>query len=164
VQVLPLEEAHRYIPAAADTRARATFERLAKEGRKFGLGVLPASQRPAELAPTVLAQCGTLIAHRAVNSADQQLIRDATPFASREVLHQLPGLATQHAVVLGESVPAPAYVRVQDVQHAPMGRDPDFLGRWREPPKGDLVEEIAREWERATPEVPSVSGEDSPRA
>lgn len=146
--LIVLEEAHRYIPHAERTRARVVFERIAKEGRKFGLSLILASQRPSELARTVLAQCGTLIAHRTVNPEDQDLVRHATPFANREVLRQLPGLATQHAIVLGESAPVPSYVRIRTVQNPPMSHDPDFIARWREAPEGtDLFERVARRWE-----------------
>ena len=147
--LIVLEEAHRYIPHSSETRARSVFERIAKEGRKFGLSLVLASQRPSELARTVLAQCGTLIAHRTVNPEDQDLIRHATPFANREVLRQLPGLATQHAIVLGESAPVPSYVRIRTVKDPPMSHDPDFIGRWSEEPTDtDLFEVIAERWEQ----------------
>jgi len=149
--LIVLEEAHRYIPANEQTRARSLFERIAREGRKFGLGLMVASQRPSELARTVLAQCGTLIAHRTVNPDDQDLIRHATPFANRELLRQLPGLGTQHAIVLGEATPVPSYVRIRDVIQPPMGKDPDFIAEWKEPPPEDLIEEIAQDWEGLTP-------------
>jgi hypothetical protein len=145
--LLVVEEAHRYIPEHGESRSRAVFERLAKEGRKFGLGLILASQRPSELARTVLAQCGTLIAHRTVNSEDQDLIRSATPFASRELLRQLPGLATQHAVVLGEAVPVPAYVRIADISPKPSSVDPQFIKMWREQPAGDVYERVGRPWQ-----------------
>lgn len=147
--LLVLEEAHRYIPHAERTRARAVFERIAKEGRKFGVGLMLASQRPSELARTVLAQCGTLVGHRTVNPEDQDLIRHATPFANREVLRQLPGLATQHAIVLGESAPVPSYVRIRTVENPPMSRDPNFIAEWqKEPEDSDLIESIASAWEK----------------
>lgn len=146
--LIVLEEAHRYIPHGKMTRARSVFERIAKEGRKFGLSLVIASQRPSEIARTVLAQCGTLIAHRTVNPEDQDLIRHATPFANREVLRQLPGLATQHAIVLGESAPVPSYVRIRTVQDPPMSHDPDFIAQWSElPVETDLFERVARLWE-----------------
>lgn len=156
--LLILEEAHRYLPEDQETRARVTFERIAKEGRKFGLGMLLASQRPSELARTVLSQCGTLIAHRTVNPTDQELIRYATPFASREVLRQLPGLATQHAVVLGEAAPVPSYVRIRDVKDPPEGRDPDFVSMWQSPlPDSGVFERVAWAWEQGMT-VDEVSG------
>jgi DNA helicase HerA-like ATPase len=156
--LLVLEEAHRYIPQREETRARSLFERVAREGRKFGLSLMVASQRPSELARTVLAQCGTLIAHRTVNPDDQDLIRHATPFANREILTQLPGLATQHALVLGEAAPVPSYVRVRDVTHTPMGRDPDFISAWRVAPPATIFEDIATAWETQLPAAEVVEG------
>ena len=144
--VLVLEEAHRYV-SLNESRSRSVFERIAKEGRKFGLGLIVASQRPSELSPTLLAQCGTLVAHRTVNPIDQDLVRGATPAASRDVLRQLPGLATQHAVVMGESVPVPAHVRIRDVHERPRSADPAFIQLWRTPPDEDVVERVARPWE-----------------
>ena len=132
--LLVLEEAHRYVPgntAVPQPRSAAVFERIAKEGRKFGVSLLVASQRPSELSKTLVAQCGTLIAHRIVNPEDQELIRHATPFAGRDVLRQLPGLANQHAVVLGEAVAAPSYVRVRNIQNPPLSKDPDFIASWQ---------------------------------
>jgi DNA helicase HerA-like ATPase len=150
--LLVLEEAHRYVPPASATAQRTSevFERIAKEGRKFGVSILLASQRPSELSPTVLAQCGTLIAHRIVSSEDQDIIRHATPFASREILRQLPGLATQHAIVVGDAVPAPTYVRVRDVPDRPRSEDPAFLDVWSAEPSadvGEMIDRTARAWE-----------------
>lgn len=157
--LLVLEEAHRYIPrerSGERARSSITFERIAKEGRKYGAGLLVASQRPSELAETVLAQCGTLVAHRIVNQADQEIIRHATPFAGRDVLRQLPGMATQHAIVIGEAVKAPALVRVREVVNAPRGQDPNYIERWQHGPgfdAGAAIDGIAAAWtrgERAT--------------
>ena len=150
--LLVLEEAHRYIPnqPSKESRAAATFERIAKEGRKFGVSLMLASQRPGELSTTVVSQCGTLIAHRVVNESDQNLIRHATPFAGRDVLRQLPGLARQHAVVVGESVSAPVLTRIRHVTDPPFSQDPDFVKRWRDGPDGSataLIRKVAGEWE-----------------
>jgi len=153
--LLVLEEAHRYIPAVPSdqsTRSSIAFERIAKEGRKFGVSLMVASQRPSELSRTVMSQCGSLIAHRVVNPDDQELIRHATPFASRDLLKQLAGLATQHAIVLGEATPVPVYVRIRDVANAPRGSDPKFIEAWGTPPIDDdlLIDTTARAWEQST--------------
>ncbi len=151
--LLVLEEAHRYIPNTSggkDSRAAATFERIAKEGRKFGVSLMLASQRPGELSTTVVSQCGTLIAHRVVNELDQNLIRHATPLAGRDVLRQLPGLARQHAVVLGEAVSAPALARIAHVVDPPFSSDPDYIARWRSGPDaepGSVIRQVAAKWQ-----------------
>jgi len=151
--LLVLEEAHRYVPAVRTeeaSRSSIAFERIAKEGRKFGVSLMVSSQRPSELSRTVLAQCGTLIAHRVVNPDDQDLIRHATPFASRDLLNQLPGLATQHAIVLGEAIQVPAYVRVREIIDVPRGMDPDFIAKWRLSSQDDeILDRTARAWEGA---------------
>ncbi len=151
--LLVLEEAHRYVPSGRSTpdpRSSVVFERIAKEGRKFGISLMLASQRPSELSETVLAQCGTLIAHRIVSEADQNIVRHATPFAARDVLRQLPGLATQHAVVVGEAIAAPTLVRIATVENGPASTDPDFIRAWTDGPPGDaggLIDDVAARWE-----------------
>jgi len=148
--LLVLEEAHRFIPARGDlassgARSTAVFERIAKEGRKFGLSLLLASQRPSELSETVIAQCGTVIAHRLTHEADQALLRHATAFSSRSLLDQLPGLAQQHALVTGVSTGVPAAVKVRDVLDPPKSDDPDFMASWSDPRRvEDLPHHIDR--------------------
>jgi DNA helicase HerA-like ATPase len=109
----------------------------------------------------LLAQCGTLIAHRTVNPLDQDLVRGATPTASRDILRQLPGLATQHAVVMGESAPVPAHVRIRDVRERPGSADPAFMDLWRVPLDEDVVERVARPWEPTAVQV-VAEGEAAP--
>ena len=138
--LLVLEEAHRFVPARRELsgiggRSTAVFERIAKEGRKFGLSLLLASQRPSELSETVVAQCGTVIAHRLTHEADQNLLRHATALSSRALLDQLPGLAQQHALVTGASTGVPVALRVRDVVNPPKSNDPDFLAIWSDPSK-----------------------------
>lgn len=153
--LLVLEEAHRYIPAAADIRSRSTvaFERIAKEGRKYGVSLLMSTQRPSELSRTVLAQMGTVIAHRMTNPLDQDLMRHATSVAGRDVLRQLPGLSTQHALVIGEAVAAPVHVRIRDVLDPPESQDPDFITTWAAVTgdEGDRIDRAAADWEVGRP-------------
>lgn len=145
--LLVLEEAHRFVPARVDVagaRSAAVFERIAKEGRKFGLSLLLASQRPSELSETVIAQCGTVIAHRLTHEADQNLLRHATALSSRALLEQLPGLAQQHALITGVSTGVPVAVRIRDVEDRPRSKDPKFLESWKTPRRGQLANDIDR--------------------
>lgn len=133
--MLVLEEAHRFIPSRRDPvgdagRSAAVFERIAKEGRKFGLSLLLATQRPSELSETVVAQCGTVIAHRLTHEADQSLLRHATALSSRALLDQLPSLAQQHALVTGVSTGVPVAIRIRNIENPPKSDDPDFIGSW----------------------------------
>ena len=167
--LIVLEEAHRYVRRDSDgsrSQSALIFERIAKEGRKFGVSLGVATQRPSELDATVLAQCGTIIAHRTVSSTDQELIRAATPLASRDVLRQLPGLATQHALILGEAVPAPVAVRVRHVSAPPDSQDPDFIDRWKggdSDRDGRHIHKAATDWESGvrvrTPPTPPAEAE-----
>lgn len=152
--LLILEEAHRFVPrdqSGVGARSAAVFEKIAKEGRKFGVGLLLASQRPSELAETVVAQCGTVIAHRLTHEADQTLLRHATPFVSHDLLAQLPGMAQQHALVTGVATAVPVAVRVRDVRNTPRSNDPDFVAQWRDPDLsiglGDRIDALASAWE-----------------
>lgn len=100
---LVLEEAHRYIssiPSGYSLDAIRIFERIAKEGRKYGMFVMLASQRPSELSKTVLSQCSNFIVHRIQNPDDLSQIRQMTPFISETVLKRLPSLPKQHALAL----------------------------------------------------------------
>lgn len=136
-----LEEAHTFIrrdggdqgvnAPAADT-CRQTFEKIAREGRKFGLGLLLSSQRPSELSPTVLAQCNSFLLHRIVNDIDQGLVRKLVPDTLGELLNELPTLPSQQAVLLGWATPLPVLVRMRDLprEHRPHSDDPDFWDVW----------------------------------
>ncbi len=160
--LLVLEEAHRYIPESdRDRQMRSTvaFERIAKEGRKYGVSLLVASQRPREVSSTVLAQCGTLIAHRLGTEEDQDYLRSCAPFAGRDIMRQLPDLAVQHALVLGEAAPLPTPVIVREVKDPPLSKDPDFITAWRKPRRdaGQVIADVAASWEAGgiTPERPA---------
>lgn len=158
--LLVLEEAHRFIPARQDPtdgsgRSASVFERIAKEGRKFGLSLLLASQRPSELSETVVAQCGTVIAHRLAHEADQSLLRHATALSSRALLDQLPSLAQQHALVTGVSTGVPVAVRVRDVEHPPKSDDPDFMSTWGDGEKlsglAGHIDQVVKDWQGHPP-------------
>lgn len=154
--MLVLEEAHRFIPSRLDStsgasRSAAIFERIAKEGRKFGLSLLLASQRPSELSETVVAQCGTVIAHRLTHEADQRLLCNATAMSSRALLDQLPSLAQQHALVTGVSTGVPVAVRVRDVVNPPKSDDPKFISVWSDSCKlaalPSHIDAVVRDWQ-----------------
>lgn len=168
--VLVLEEAHHYVPSHITSerqqRAREVFEKIAKEGRKFGLSLVVASQRPSELSRTVLAQCNSFIVHRIQNPDDQDYFRSVVSGINRELLDQLPALAQQQAIVLGDCVTLPLQVRINSVDPKPHSLDPEFVRRWSDsrstPPD---FERIAARWqgeaERSLPLSPEA---DSPLA
>ena len=130
---LLLEEAHRYIaqtPSRYAIDASRIYERIAKEGRKYGLFVLAASQRPSELSKTVLSQCSNFVVHRIQNPEDLSHIRQMTPFISESVLKRLPSLPKQHALVFGTSVNLPTTFRVRDASPLPRSDDAKIRDLW----------------------------------
>ena len=130
---LLLEEAHRYIaetPSRYSIDASRIYERIAKEGRKYGLFLVAASQRPSELSRTVLSQCSNFIVHRIQNPDDLSQIRQMTPFISEAVLKRLPSLPKQHALVFGTSVNLPTTFRVRDADPLPRSDDAQIRDLW----------------------------------
>jgi hypothetical protein len=111
---------------------RETIEVVAREGRKFGLGLVLSSQRPSEVSPTVLSQCNTFLLHRIVNDRDQELVRRLVPDNLGHMLDELPSLPTQHAILLGWATPSPLLVRMRDLGHQfrPESNDPQFWDTW----------------------------------
>lgn len=150
--VLVLEEAQNYIQqprlGEEESIARVVFERIAREGRKFGLGLVVASQRPSELSKTVLSQCNSFIVHRLQNPEDLRYFKEIVPGIYGPMLEQLPALAPQTALVLGECVAAPALVRIRDAQPVPRSKDPQFWKYWTAERAPELpVEAVCAEWE-----------------
>jgi DNA helicase HerA-like ATPase len=143
-QALPtaliLEEAHTFVrhhppgdefqsPGEMCVRA---FERIAREGRKFGLGLILASQRPSELSPTILAQCNSFLLHRLVNDRDQQLVGKLVPDNLAGMLEDLPSLPTRHALLLGWAAVLPTLLEIRELpeRERPQSADPDFWDVW----------------------------------
>lgn len=130
---LVLEEAHRYVserPTEFALDATRIFERVAKEGRKYGLFITLASQRPSELSRTVLSQCSNYVVHRIQNPEDLQHVRRMTPFISESVLSRLPSLPKQHALIFGNSVTVPTTFRVRDARPKPKSDDARIRHIW----------------------------------
>jgi DNA helicase HerA-like ATPase len=138
--VLVMEEAHTFIKRYKDdienqdaaTVCCQVFERIAREGRKFGLGLVLSSQQPSELSPTVLSQCNTFLLHRISNDRDQELIQRLVPDNLRGLLRELPSLPSQTAILLGWASELPILVRLNDLPKSqqPRSDDPDFWGVW----------------------------------
>ncbi len=143
--LIVLEEAHRYLgPTAADMASRAA-NRIAREGRKYGIGLVLVTQRPSELPDTALAQAGTLIALRLSNSADQAKIRAALPDSVSGLASVLPALRTGEAIVTGEAVSLPARTLVDAPAPFPNAHDPS-LDSWRGPSESPNVAAAIASW------------------
>jgi DNA helicase HerA-like ATPase len=134
--LLVCEEAHRYVPADESvgfTATARTITRIAKEGRKYGLALALVTQRPSELSPEALSQCGTIFALRLTNELDQDFVARTVPDAARGMLSALPSLPTQQAIVSGEGVPIPMRLRIDDLPHGrrPRSEAAEFSKAWR---------------------------------
>jgi len=149
--LLICEEAHAYIPRASVAQfagSRKSMERIAKEGRKYGVGLGVVSQRPHEVSETVLAQCGTFLCLRLTNPDDQAYVRNLVPEAERDLVDILAGLGRGEAMALGEGVPLPTRLRFTKPEPAPSSDDVDFYTQWREGPKDLDVDKIVDRWRR----------------
>jgi len=156
--VLVMEEAHNFISyykadndeISSSRLCTQTFEKIAKEGRKFGLGLVLSSQRPSELSSTVLSQCNTFLLHRLVNDKDQDLVKKLVPDNLGTILNELPVLPTRKAILLGWAAPVPILVDINhlDKKYRPNSDDPEFWDVWRGEKKREVNwTEIAKEWQ-----------------
>jgi hypothetical protein len=133
--VLILEEAHNYIPERIDKNqkesvSKTVFERIAREGRKYGLSLVVSSQRPSELSKTVLSQCNSFIVHRIQNPEDQKYIQTIVPSVNEDLLKQLPSLAQRTALIFGDCVRSPAQLYMNEANPLPDSKDPQFMKHW----------------------------------
>lgn len=140
-----LEEAHRYLGENANPLSRESANRIAREGRKYGIGLLLVTQRPTELPDTALAQCGTVIALRLSNSADQGAIRSALPDTISGLAAVLPSMRTGEAIISGEAVIIPARTLLDRPAPEPLADDPS-LKPWREEQKAPEVGDALAAW------------------
>ena len=138
--VLVMEEAHYFVKRYNDdaentgptTQCCKVFEKIAREGRKFGLGLVLSSQRPSELSPTVLSQCNSFLLHRISNDRDQELVQRLLPDNMRGILREMPSLPSQYAVLLGWASELPVMVKMRTLPEAqrPQSDDPDYWNVW----------------------------------
>ena len=165
--VIVMEEAHTFIKRYnndvenQDSAAMCcrVFERIAREGRKFGLGLVLSSQRPSELSPTVLSQCNTFLLHRISNDKDQELVHRLLPDNLQGMLRELPTLPSRNAILLGWASEFPVLVRMRELpqNQRPQSDDPDFWSVWT----GDHTrpvdwEDIADDWQEKTQIQPQL--------
>ena len=130
--LIVLEEAHNYLKSGEDSISSRAVQSIAKEGRKYGVGLLLITQRPSELDETVLSQCGTIIALRMNNSKDRSHIRSAIQDELQTMVDLLPSLRTGEAIISGEGVKIPSRVQFYKLSNAPKGTDPVVSEKWME--------------------------------
>lgn len=147
--LLMCEEAHAYIPRASESQfagSRKSMERIAKEGRKYGVGLAVVSQRPHEVSETVLSQCGTFVCLRITNPDDQGYVRSLVPESEGDLVSVLAGLGRGEALVLGEAVPLPMRLQFEKPNPTPNSDDVDFYDKWKTGPDDLDVDAIVKRW------------------
>lgn len=150
--LLVCEEAHRYIPSdrvSKDSAVRSILERIAKEGRKYGVSLGLITQRPSDLAEGVLSQCGTIISMRLNNERDQAFVRAAMPEGARGFLDSIPALRNRECIICGEGVSIPIRVALDNLEEEkrPASEDPLFSHLWQETGgEPEILDRVVRRW------------------
>lgn len=134
--VLAGDEAHLYLPRKdgcnpAERRAVENFERIAKEGRKYGVALFLASQRPSDVSTTVLSQCNNVVSMRLTNADDQAVVKRLMPESLSALMEVLPILDTGEALVVGDSVLLPSRIKVTPPSEPPRSSTKDFWREWK---------------------------------
>jgi len=143
--VFVCDEAHLYLPVkddadAVEKQALYCFERIAKEGRKYGVSLLVVSQRPSDVSRTILSQCNNFLILRLTNDQDQNVVRRLMPDSLAGVLDGLPLLDTGEALLLGDAILLPARIRLNMPKIPPLSQTRDFWREWGErEPDGNAV-------------------------
>ncbi|HDR7477834.1 TPA: ATP-binding protein, partial [Bacillus paranthracis] len=134
--LLVYEEAHNYIPKSTEAKYKSvkeSVERVAKEGRKYGVSVMIVSQRPSEISETIFSQCNSFVVMRVTNPNDQQYIKKLLPDDVSSLTDSLSSFKQREALIIGECIPMPAVVEINklDNNKLPKSNDVKFIQEWR---------------------------------
>ena len=148
-----MEEAHRYLSEKSDQLASDVVQRIAKEGRKYGVGAMVISQRPSEVNETVLSQCGTFFALRLSNPSDRSRVQGTLPDGLAGLLDVLPILRTGETIVTGEAAKLPMRCRVTlpEEQYRPQSGDPEVSKQWRLRRRNEGYDRVVASWRAQRP-------------
>lgn len=147
--LLVYEEAHKYVPNSDLSKYRSSkisIERIAKEGRKYGVTLLLASQRPSEISETIFSQCSNFIAMRLTNPADQGYVKKLLPDSLGSLIDKMTSFRQGEALLVGESIILPSIVQIDPCAHAPSSNDIPYWQLWKEEWKGLNFGAIKAEW------------------
>lgn len=153
-----LEEAHAYLNSGNEGAASIASRRIVKEGRKYGIGAMVVSQRPSEIDPTILSQCGTLFAMRLANASDRSHVVGTVSDNLEGLFNMLPSLRTGEAIIVGEAVQlplrtiidVPASNRRPD-SHDPLIYNPKAEGGWNRPKQSEDYIKVLEAWRSENP-------------
>lgn len=148
-----MEEAHRYLSSSSNGLASQTVQKIAKEGRKYGVGAMVISQRPSEVDETILSQCGTYFALRLSNPQDRARVQGTLPDGLVSLLEVLPVLRTGEAIVMGEAAKLPMRCRITlpPEKHQPRSSDPKVSERWSIPRREEGYDRVVASWRAQRP-------------
>ncbi|GAA4187337.1 hypothetical protein GCM10022252_20670 [Streptosporangium oxazolinicum] len=147
--LLVYEEAHNYIPQSEGARygsVKKAIERIAKEGRKYGVSLMIVSQRPSEISETVFSQCNNFVAMRLTNPADQHYVKRLLPDTVGAITDALPSLEKQEVIVIGDSILVPSLVKIDDIDRRPDSHDINFHTEWQQDWLDVAVSGILEKW------------------
>jgi uncharacterized protein len=146
--LLVFEEAHNYLPSNLNTTAaaRKTVERIAKEGRKYGVSCMVVSQRPVEVSETILSQCNNYVILRLTNPLDQNYVKRLVPDTFASFTDVLPSLRQGEALVVGEAVPMPMRIQIDFPDPEPDSSDIKFYEKWKQSDAKTKIEEVVTRW------------------
>jgi hypothetical protein len=147
--LLVYEEAHKYVPNSELVKYRSSkksIERIAKEGRKYGVTLLLASQRPSEISETIFSQCNNFIAMRLTNPVDQSYVKKLLPDSLGSLVDKMTSLKQGEALLVGESIILPSIVRIDRCDPQPSSNDIPYWELWKTEWKDMNFEELKAEW------------------
>ncbi|QMR41600.1 ATP-binding protein [Klebsiella aerogenes] len=147
--LLVYEEAHKYVPNSDLSKYRSSkvaIERIAKEGRKYGVTLLLASQRPSEISETIFSQCSNFIAMRLTNPADQGYVKKLLPDSLGSLIDKMTSFRQGEALLVGESIILPSIVQIEPCTHSPSSTDIPYWQLWKEEWKIMDFSTIKAEW------------------
>lgn len=149
--LLVYEEAHKYVPNSDMVKYRASrdsIERIAKEGRKYGVSLLLASQRPSEISDTIFAQCSNYVAMRLTNPNDQACVKKLLPDTLGDLINKLPSLKAGEGLLIGDAVVLPSVVKIERCEPVPSSNDIPYWDLWKEQWKDLPLDEIKKLWRK----------------
>ena len=147
--LLVYEEAHKYVPNSDLAKYRSSknsIERIAKEGRKYGVTLLLASQRPSEISETIFSQCNNFIAMRLTNPNDQGYVKKLLPDTLGSLIDKMPSLKAGEALLIGESIILPSIVQIDECKLPPSSNDIPYWELWKEEWKNLNINDLKEEW------------------
>ena len=146
--LLVFEEAHNYLSTSTDgsKAARRTVERIAKEGRKYGVSCMIVSQRPSDISETILSQCNNFIILRLLNPTDQAYIRRLVPDSFSGLDSVVPLLRQGEAIIIGDAIPIPQRVQIDFPQPTPHSMDVKFFDKWKQSGTKTDITEVMEHW------------------